>query len=153
MRYGIVVAAALLVGSGCVSPDGARPHQVAPAYAPELGVDLAAMEEGEAGLRYQDLRVGHGAVAERRRTVVVHYTGWLADGTRIDSSHDHGEPLAFMVGVGRVIRGWDLGVVGMREGGIRRLVIPYGLAYGVEGRGPIPSRATLVFDIELLAVR
>jgi FKBP-type peptidyl-prolyl cis-trans isomerase FkpA len=103
-----------------------------------------------------DLRVGTGTAAGTGRSVTVSYTGWLYDpngseqkGTRFDGSPSYTFPL----GVGQVIRGWDLGVVGMRVGGQRRLVIPPELAYGSSGRDPIPPNATLVFDIELLNVQ
>jgi peptidylprolyl isomerase len=83
---------------------------------------------------------------------VVHYTGWLRDGTKFDSSRDRGTPLRFEQGKRRVIPGWDAGFEGMRVGGRRRLFVPYQLAYGEKGRGPIPPRAELVFDVELLGV-
>lgn len=106
------------------------------------------------GLKYQDLKVGDGALAESGKTVSVHYTGWLTDGTKFDSSLDHGKPLDFQLGAGNVIRGWDEGVKGMRVGGKRRLTIPPDLAYGSAGApGAIPPDATLLFEVELLAVR
>ena len=108
-----------------------------------------------------ELLVGTGAMATAGRLVVVDYTGWLHDptqpegkGTQFDSSFDPGrEPLVFFLGVGQVISGWDLGVPGMRVGGMRRLTIPPELAYGASGSGPVPPNATLVFDIELLDVQ
>jgi FKBP-type peptidyl-prolyl cis-trans isomerase FkpA len=130
-----------------------EPDQVARTYAAELGVDVNRMQEGPDGLRYEDVVEGTGAVAEAGRSVVVHYTGWLPDGTLFDSSHDHGQPFQVEIGRGHVIRGWDEGIPGMREGGTRRLVIPHGMAYGAGGMGPIPPRSTLVFDVELLQVR
>ena len=103
------------------------------------------------GLKYQDLKVGDGAVAENGMTVSVHYTGWLTDGTKFDSSVDRGQPFSFHLGAGQVIRGWDEGVRGMRVGGKRKLTIPPDLGYGAAGTpgGPIPPNATLVFDVEL----
>jgi peptidylprolyl isomerase len=83
----------------------------------------------------------------------VHYTGWTADGKKFDSSLDHNEPITFQQGKHRVIVGWDTGFEGMRVGGKRRLFIPYQLAYGEKGRGPIPPKSELIFDIELLNVR
>jgi FKBP-type peptidyl-prolyl cis-trans isomerase FkpA len=134
-------------------PAQEQPHEVARTYAPELEIDLDRMQRAEGGLHYEDVQEGTGEVAEPGRTVVVHYTGWLPDGTMFDSSHDHGQPFQVPIGQGHVIRGWDEGIPGMREGGIRKLVIPHGMAYGASGVGPIPPRATLVFEVELLEVR
>ncbi len=103
-------------------------------------------------MRYQDVAAGTGAPAEPGQVFVVHYTGWLRDGTKFDSSRDRGTPLRFEQGKRRVIPGWDAGFEGMRVGGRRRLFVPYQLAYGEKGRGPIPPRAELVFDVELLGV-
>ncbi|GJG86272.1 peptidyl-prolyl cis-trans isomerase [Gemmatimonadetes bacterium T265] len=103
-------------------------------------------------MRYVDVAVGTGAPAEPGQVYTVHYTGWLRDGTRFDSSRDRGEPIRFEQGRRRVIAGWDAGFEGMRVGGRRRLFIPYQLAYGVRGRGPIPPRAELIFDVELVGV-
>jgi len=106
------------------------------------------------GLKYVDLKVGDGTLAESGKTVVVHYTGWLTDNTKFDSSVDRGEPFSFQLGAGQVIRGWDEGVKGMRVGGKRKLTIPPDLGYGERGAGgAIPPNATLVFDVEVLEVR
>lgn len=113
-------------------------------------------------LQIIDAKVGTGAEAVAGRTVTVHYTGWLYDantadhhGAKFDSSRDRDEPFTFRLGAGMVIRGWDEGVVGMKVGGQRTLVIPPSLGYGAQGTpgGPIPPNATLVFDIELLDVK
>ena len=99
------------------------------------------------------VREGGGAEAVRRSKVFVHYTGWLMDGTKFDSSVDRGKAFTFTLGMGQVIAGWDMGVEGMKVGGKRQLVIPPGLAYGKRGAGGvIPPNATLKFEIELLAV-
>ena len=110
-------------------------------------------------LQYIDVTEGTGTPAEYRKCVYVHYTGWLHDGTKFDSSHDtlpNGtprEPITFPVGARRVVVGWDTGFDGMRVGGKRRLFIPFQLAYGDLGRGEtIPPRAPLVFDVEVMAV-
>ncbi len=102
--------------------------------------------------KIEDLVKGKGAEAVRGKTVEVHYTGWLADGTRFDSSVG-GQPFSFRIGAGEVIDGWDRGVLGMKVGGKRKLTLPPELGYGAKGAPPeIPPNATLVFEIELLAV-
>jgi FKBP-type peptidyl-prolyl cis-trans isomerase FkpA len=106
------------------------------------------------GLKYTDDQVGTGAEATTGKTAVVHYTGWLSDGTKFDSSKDRGQPFSFPLGGGRVIKGWDEGVVGMKVGGKRTLIIPPELGYGARGAaGAIPPNATLKFEVELLDVR
>jgi peptidylprolyl isomerase len=122
-------------------------------FADELNVDLNAMTRTSSGLYLQDLVVGTGAEAVVGMSAAVHYEGWLPNGTKFDSSRDRGVPFTFELGAGTVIAGWDEGVAGMLVGGIRKLVIPPTLGYGVGGVPPdIPGNATLVFDIELLAV-
>ncbi|VVE05441.1 peptidylprolyl isomerase [Pandoraea iniqua] len=107
----------------------------------------------DSGLQYDDLQVGDGAEATPGQTVTVHYTGWLTDGKKFDSSKDRSDPFAFVLGGGMVIRGWDEGVAGMKVGGKRKLVIPPELGYGARGAGGvIPPNATLVFEVELLDV-
>jgi FKBP-type peptidyl-prolyl cis-trans isomerase FkpA len=134
-------------------PETAAPEAAAAAAAQAPTLDPAALTETGTGLRYQDLVVGEGADAVAGQTVTVHYTGWLLGGAKFDSSLDRGEPFAFPLGQGRVIRGWDEGVAGMKVGGKRRLVIPPDLGYGAAGAGGvIPPDATLVFDVELLGV-
>ena len=119
----------------------------------------ATMSEANAtttasGLKYEDVKVGTGETATAGRTVSVHYTGWLTDGKKFDSSKDRGKPFEFPLGGGRVIKGWDEGVEGMKVGGVRKLTIPASLGYGSRGAGGvIPPDATLVFDVELLGVR
>jgi len=105
-------------------------------------------------LKSEDIQVGNGDEAKAGKTVSVHYTGTLTDGSKFDSSHDRGKPFEFQLGAGRVIKGWDQGVVGMKIGGKRKLVIPSDLAYGERGFPPvIPPNSTLVFEIELLGIR
>ena len=106
----------------------------------------------DSGLKYDDTVIGDGATAVKGQTVSVHYTGWLTDGEKFDSSKDRNDPFQFQLGAGRVIRGWDEGVQGMKVGGKRKLTIPPGLGYGARGAGGvIPPNATLVFEVELLA--
>jgi len=106
------------------------------------------------GLKIQDLVVGTGQEVEAGDTVQVHYTGWLTDGTKFDSSVDRGQPFVFQLGAGQVIKGWDQGVAGMKVGGKRRLEIPPSLGYGSRGAGDaIPPNATLIFEVQLLAVQ
>lgn len=106
------------------------------------------------GLGYIEAVVGTGAVAQAGQTVSVHYTGWLTNGTKFDSSRDKNVPIQFQLGRGAVIKGWDEGLAGMKVGGQRRLFIPASLGYGNQGAPPvIPPGATLIFDVELMAVR
>jgi ketosteroid isomerase-like protein len=108
----------------------------------------------ESGLRYEDIVVGAGASPQSGQEVTVHYTGTLEDGTKFDSSLDRGQPFKFKIGVGQVIKGWDEGVMTMKVGGKRKLVIPPQLGYGRRGAGGvIPPNATLVFEVELLDVQ
>ena len=107
-----------------------------------------------ADLQIEELTAGTGDEATTGKTVDVHYTGWLTNGTKFDSSVDRGRPFSFPLGAGRVIKGWDQGVAGMKVGGKRKLTIPPELGYGERGAGgTIPPGATLVFEVELLAVK
>jgi FKBP-type peptidyl-prolyl cis-trans isomerase FkpA len=107
----------------------------------------------DSGLKYEELQEGEGEQAAAGHRVSVHYTGWLLDGDKFDSSLDRHQPFDFTLGQGMVIRGWDEGVVGMKVGGKRRLTIPPQLGYGSRGAGGvIPPNATLVFEVELLAI-
>ena len=114
---------------------------------------ISAMPVTASGLEYEDLAEGTGPAAQAGQTVSVHYTGWLTNGTKFDSSVDRGQPFNFPLGGGRVIKGWDEGVAGMKVGGKRKLTIPPTLGYGARGAGSvIPPGATLVFDVELLGI-
>lgn len=117
-------------------------------------VDASAYTVTESGLRYHDLEEGMGPVPQPGMTVRVHYTGWLTDGKMFDSSVARGKPFEFVLGKGRVIKGWDEGVATMHVGTRRQLVIPPELAYGKKGAGSaIPPNATLIFEVELLEIR
>lgn len=155
------IAGILLVACGAGDGEEAVADETAVAAETEAAVEGGPPPvSGEAivtesGLQIIDVEVGSGDEVQPGQTAVVHYTGWLADGTKFDSSLDRGEPFAFPVGAGRVIRGWDEGVVGMKVGGKRRLIIPPELAYGSRGvpQAGIPPDAQLTFDVELLEVR
>src|SRR6516165_12245877 len=100
------------------------------------------------GLKYEDLQAGTGVAAKSGDTVEVHYTGWLTNGKKFDSSVDRGQPFSFQLGAGRVIKGWDEGVAGMKPGGKRKLTIPSALGYGARGAGgAIPPNADLIFEV------
>jgi len=106
------------------------------------------------GLQYEEVEVGTGPVPQAGQTVIVHYTGWLTDGKKFDSSVDRGQPFQFVLGKGMVIKGWDEGLSTMKVGGKRRLTIPADLGYGPRGAGGvIPPNATLVFDVQLLGIK
>ncbi len=106
------------------------------------------------GLKYIDLKAGNGPSPKKGQNVLVHYTGWLENGTKFDSSVDRKEPFPFRIGEGQVIQGWDEGVLSMKMGGKRRLIIPPKLGYGARGAGGvIPPNATLIFEVELLDLR
>jgi FKBP-type peptidyl-prolyl cis-trans isomerase FkpA len=112
-----------------------------------------AEQTTDSGLKYEELVEGDGVEAEAGQQVSVHYTGWLTDGSKFDSSVDRNQPFQFSLGRGMVIRGWDEGVAGMKVGGKRKLTIPPQLGYGSQGAGGvIPPNATLVFEVELLGI-
>jgi FKBP-type peptidyl-prolyl cis-trans isomerase len=139
---GFLLSALMLRSAGCGS--GTYPGE------PVLNAEQRMMA---GAIVYYDLAEGSGDAVRAGDVIRVHYTGYLMDGRKFDSSLDRNEPLAFRVGVGKVIKGWDDGVVGMKVGGKRKLVIPSNLAYGDRGvGGTIPPNARLVFDIELVGI-
>jgi peptidylprolyl isomerase len=106
----------------------------------------------DSGLKYIEVKEGAGVAATAGDMVSVHYTGWLVNGTKFDSSIDRGAPFEFSLGAGRVIKGWDEGVAGMKTGAVRKLIIPPDLGYGSRSVGPIPPDSTLIFEVELINV-
>ncbi len=142
MRPLLLTFACVLFGCKTATVSGAQPGDP-----PE-----EVLEQYGSQLQKEDLVLGTGEEAVRGRTVDVHYTGYLTDGRRFDSTAGK-EPFSFRLGAGKVIRGWDEGVVGMKVGGKRKLTVPPDLGYGERGMGGIPPRATLLFEIELVAVR
>ncbi len=149
---------ALPAGLPCAKPLYTLTHTpdihldyASPLISPELRATLAG-EKTTYSLLYVDTKIGTGPLAQTGKYYTVHYTGYLTDGTKFDSSVDRGEPISFPYGQHRVIAGWDTGFEGMHVGGKRRIFIPYELAYGEAGRPPvIPAKAELVFDIEFIA--
>jgi uncharacterized damage-inducible protein DinB len=140
-------AAAFLLAAATCGAQEFSPKM--PAGVPEI----AGTVEMRAPLRFIDVKVGEGTAAQAGQEYTVHYTGWLRDGTKFDSSVDRGEPFKFVQGRRQVISGWEMGFEGMKVGGKRRLFLPYQLAYGERGRGKIPPKAELIFDVELLHVK
>lgn len=154
-----LVLLALVSLTACAAQPAEAPQEPAPAEqpaaetpaAPETPaptVDPATVTE----LKVEEIKAGDGAEAKSGDTVSVHYTGWLADGTKFESSLDSGQPIQFALGQGQVIPGWDQGVTGMKVGEKRRLIIPPDMAYGESGSGPIPPNSVLIFDVELVSI-
>jgi peptidylprolyl isomerase len=117
------------------------------------GANMDNVTTTEGGLQMQDLTVGTGQTVKSGDTVTVNYLGTLTDGTKFDSSYDRNQPFTTQIGVGQVIKGWDEGIVGMKVGGKRKLIIPPTLGYGDQAAGSIPPNSTLVFEVELLSVK
>ncbi len=172
----LIAVVAMLVMAGCPKPQDVATSTVDPeqsvadtqepvadtAATPDAPADTtdtgeeatAGMITTDSGLQYEDLVVGDGEEAVVGKQVFVHYTGWLEDGTKFDSSVDRGQQFDFPLGGGRVIPGWDEGVQGMKVGGKRKLIIPSDLGYGPAGSPPvIPANATLTFEVELFEVK
>lgn len=142
LRAFVFLAAAFSLGAQSFDPK-------MPASVPEVAGKVVE----SAAFRYIEIKEGTGAAAASGQEYAVHYTGWLRNGTKFDSSVDRNQPFKFVQGRRQVISGWEIGFEGMKVGGKRRLFIPYQLAYGEQGRGQIPPKAELVFDVELLDVK
>jgi FKBP-type peptidyl-prolyl cis-trans isomerase len=138
-----VVLVGVLIGGGLISGLFTKTNKI----------QDTTMQNTNAQLQIKDAIEGTGDVAVAGKTVTVHYTGVFSNGTKFDSSVDRGTPFTFTLGSGMVIKGWDIGVEGMKVGGKRILVIPPDLAYGANDYGPIPGNSTLIFEIELLDVK
>lgn len=147
----LLLAVAIAIPA-CSQKEAKGSGETAPQTAQPAAVNAETIKTAS-GLAYQDVKPGTGAVPVSGKQVKVHYTGWLENGTKFDSSVDRGEPFVFPIGAGQVIPGWDEGVLSMKVGGKRRLIIPARLGYGEQGAGGvIPPNATLIFDVELLDV-
>ncbi len=152
MKNGIVVAIVVLIASTVLAQTATHKAAVVPNTNAPTKVTGDGVKT-DSGLQYWDIRVGTGEVAKDGDHVKVHYTGWLTNGKKFDSSVDAHQPFDFTIGKGDVIKGWEEGVTGMKVGGKRQLRIPPQLAYGEQGySGLIPANATLIFDIRLLAI-
>lgn len=137
MKINIVLASMLVVG-GLTLNSWAKEKKIV---------------ETKSGLKYEEIAVGKGEMPKKGQRVNVHYTGWLKNGTKFDSSVDRGQPFQFIIGIGQVIKGWDEGVATMKVGGKRKLIIPPQLGYGERGAGNvIPPNSELLFDVELLGI-
>jgi len=148
MHNALWMAIVLFLSGMAFAQGSTKPNTSAPTKVNGPGTKTAD------GLEYWDIKVGTGATAQSGQTVKVHYTGWLTNGKKFDSSVDHGQPFSFRLGTGEVIKGWDEGVAGMKVGGKRQLRIPPELGYGQRGYPPvIPENSTLIFDVELLGVQ
>ena len=154
----IVLAATFVVAAaGCTKEtddqSGTQPKMQSAAETSPAKSE-AVKTGGSQEMKSEEIKPGTGKAAETGKTVSVHYTGWLTDGKEFDSSKKRGQPFKFQLGSGQVIKGWDQGVVGMKVGGVRKLIIPPQMAYGDRdvGGGLIPANSTLVFEVELLDV-
>ncbi|MEW5702289.1 MAG: FKBP-type peptidyl-prolyl cis-trans isomerase [Candidatus Zixiibacteriota bacterium] len=161
----VAIFSGLVVIAGCAKKEAAPPAEsqtpatqppAEPAQAMAPGIPQVSGDTvtTPSGLKYIEMTVGTGATPQTGQMVLAHYTGWLTDGTKFDSSRDRGQPFPFPLGQGRVIKGWDEGLATMKVGGRRLLIIPPDLGYGARGAGGvIPPGATLVFDVELVGIQ
>ena len=153
MKTQISTLIATLTLVACTSSESPTAPQPIPTPAAPASTSIAPRTTAS-GLIIETLATGSGPLAKSGDKVSVHYTGWLTNGTKFDSSRDRNDPFSFRLGTGQVIPGWDEGVAGMQPGGKRRLTVPAHLAYGSRGAGGvIPPNAVLIFDVELLAIQ
>ena len=153
MKRTILIIAALSLASPVVVQAKEKAPAAKKKAAKKAKKEAANKEHSsQSGLKWTVLKEGKGETPKRGDKVVVHYTGWLTNGKKFDSSRDRGEPFKFTVGVGQVIKGWDEGVMRMRPGDRFKFTIPANLAYGERGVGPIPPNSVLVFDVEFIKV-
>ncbi len=153
LRYaalGLLVVVGIVFFISACAKKGTQAADASGAAASSAGATVTTAS----GLQYVILNPGNGPEAKAGENVTVHYTGWLTDGTKFDSSLDRGQPFSFALGAGQVIKGWDEGVAGMKVGEKRKLIIPSNLGYGPQGAGNvIPPNSTLVFEVQLLGVQ
>lgn len=145
----MMTMAMLMIGRGAAAQEPADSL----AFAPQLGIDLAAMEPRDGGLLIRDVREGEGPTVRRGDDVAVRYVGWLPDGTLFDAVVPPNAPKEFRLGDREVIRGWEQGILGMRVGGQRQIIVPPSLAYGCRRVANIPPNSTLIFLVELVSAR
>ncbi|MDB4916506.1 MAG: peptidylprolyl isomerase [Gemmatimonadetes bacterium] len=152
MRFRLLFAALtpLVFGACQDSTNNDTPVPIeSTSFASTLGVNLTGSTKTSDGLYYRDITPGTGAVVATGQTINTFYTGWLANGTQFDTRQPPASPITFKLGAGAVIEGWDKGLVGMKVGGTRQLIIPPSLGYGASGSGPIPANAVLVFNVTI----
>ena len=152
---GVLLASSLLSAGACGSDAVTAPPPTieTATFAPALGVNIASSTKTTSGLYYRDLVVGTGALVTAGQSLTMHYTGWLTNGTQFDANGPTDTPFPFVLGTGRVIAGWDLGIIGMRVGGQRQLIIPPSLGYGAQAQSTIPSNSILVFNVTVVSAR
>jgi FKBP-type peptidyl-prolyl cis-trans isomerase len=155
-RATLAIAAVAALLTACASSGGppplSRPVESIP-FASTLNIDLAKMTKTPSGLYYRDLEEGTGSIIRPKMDVKVHYTGWLTNGVKFDGNSSDDPPITVPLGRGRVLKGWDEGLLGMRVGGRRQLIVPPSLGYGSDKEGSIPPDATLVFDIRVVSAK
>ncbi len=150
----VMILIGVAIGAFFALRGGSTPAEPQPASNPADPVESIVVITTNSGLQYQQLKAGSGQAAQAGDTVAVHYTGWLTDGKKFNSSVDRGTPFEFTLGRGSVIKGWDEGVEGMQVGEVRKLIIPAELAYGERSiGGVVPSNSILVFDVELVEIK